>query len=136
MPWTLVGNLLGPVGPASTTPGPAGDDGAASTVPGPPGGDGAAGASAYDLAVAGGFVGSQSAWLASLVGATGSTGSAGATGATGATGPAGADGATGPAGPTLGVPVYAQATLPTEAAPFLWVDTSGATLTFWFEDGL
>jgi hypothetical protein len=41
---------------------------------------GADGASAYEIAVAGGFVGDEAAWLASLVGANG---------ATGATGPAG-----------------------------------------------
>lgn len=51
------------------------------------------GKSAYELAVAGGYSGTQSQWLASLVGP------AGATGATGPAGPAGADGATGPAGP-------------------------------------
>ena len=44
---------------------------------------GADGASAYEIAVANGFVGNEAAWLASLVGATG------ATGATGETGPAG-----------------------------------------------
>lgn len=33
--------------------------------------DGADGASAYDVAVAGGFIGSEAAWLASLVGADG-----------------------------------------------------------------
>lgn len=44
---------------------------------------GAAGDSAYEIAVANGFVGTEAAWLASLEGATG------ATGATGPTGPAG-----------------------------------------------
>ena len=67
---------------------------------------GADGASAYEVAVANGFVGDETAWLASLVGDTGATGATGpqgdtgATGATGATGPAGADGADG-----VGVPV-------------------------------
>jgi hypothetical protein len=41
---------------------------------------------AYDIAVENGFVGTEAAWLASLVGANGANG---ATGATGATGPAG-----------------------------------------------
>lgn len=73
--------------------------------PGPTGATGPTGPSAYDTAVAEGFVGDEAAWLASLVGATGATGPAGdtgpagATGAAGPTGPAGADGADG-----LGVP--------------------------------
>lgn len=41
---------------------------------------GPAGPSAYDVAVAGGFVGSEAAWLASLVGPTGATGPQGDTG--------------------------------------------------------
>lgn len=66
------------------------------------------GASAYEIAVADGFVGTESEWLASLVGAEGPMGPAGPTGATGPEGPAGpagadgadgADGAVGPAGP-------------------------------------
>jgi hypothetical protein len=53
-------------------------------VPGPTGATGSAGAdgaSAYAVAVANGFVGSQSAWLASLVGAAGPKGDPGAGGA-------------------------------------------------------
>lgn len=50
-----------------------GDDG----PEGAPGDAGADGASAYALAVAGGFVGDQAAWLASLVGADGATGADG-----------------------------------------------------------
>lgn len=63
---------------------------------------GAAGASAYEIAVANGFVGSEAVWLASLVGpqgATGPQGPQGIQGLTGATGPAGPTGNTGPAGP-------------------------------------
>lgn len=69
-------------------PGPAGADGApgADGAQGDPGPAGADGASAYEVAVANGFVGDEAAWLASLVGATGPAG------ATGATGPAGAPG--------------------------------------------
>lgn len=70
---------------------------------GPPGADGADGDSAYEIAVAGGFVGDEAAWLASLVGATGTTGPqgpSGADGADGATGPAGPKGDTGDTGPT------------------------------------
>lgn len=66
---------------------------------------GTPGPSAYDVAVSNGFVGTQTQWLASLVGATGSqgpqgvAGPTGATGATGATGPKGDTGDVGPAGP-------------------------------------
>jgi hypothetical protein len=87
------------------------------TVLGTGGGGGAAGpagASAYDVAVATGFVGDETSWLLSLVGAQGPAGADGAdgapgpagengapgeTGLTGPAGPAGAPGATGPQGP-------------------------------------
>jgi len=61
---------------------------------------GTAGLSAYQVALANGFSGTQAAWLASLVGATGATGAVGATGPTGATGATGPAGATGPQGLT------------------------------------
>lgn len=66
----------GPQGPA----GPAGSNGA----------PGAAGASAYQVAVAGGFVGTEAQWLASLVGEQGETGPEGPQPPLGAAG-AGAD---------------------------------------------
>lgn len=50
---------------------------------------GADGASAYELAVENGFVGTVQEWLASLVGADGATGPQGPQGETGAAGPAG-----------------------------------------------
>lgn len=50
---------------------------------GPAGPAGATGSSAYQVAVAGGFVGTEAQWLASLVGAQGPQGPAGATGASG-----------------------------------------------------
>lgn len=53
---------------------------------------GVEGASAYEVAVADGFVGDEAAWLASLVGADGDDG---AQGPQGIQGPAGADGADG-----------------------------------------
>lgn len=53
---------------------------------GEPGSNGMAGASAYATAVAHGFNGSESQWLASLVGPQGATGATGATGAQGLTG--------------------------------------------------
>jgi hypothetical protein len=59
------------------------------------GADGADGLSAYEIAVDNGFVGTESAWLDSLVGPAGPTGPAGSDGLDGATGPAGA---TGPSG--------------------------------------
>jgi hypothetical protein len=73
---------------------------------GPQGPDGL---SAYQIAVAQGFVGDADAWLNSLIGATGptgiqgpvgSTGEVGATGPVGATGFTGLTGATGPIGAT------------------------------------
>lgn len=69
-------------------------------LPGANGADGSDGASAYAVAVANGFVGTEAEWLASLVGADGAQGPQGDTGPTGATGPAGPTGATGPQGPT------------------------------------
>jgi len=61
---------------------------------------GSEGSSAYEIAVANGFVGTVDEWLASLKGKDGrsSSGSNGATGATGATGPQGPPGADGAAG--------------------------------------
>ena len=105
---------VGPAGADSTVPGPTGPTGptgpaGATGATGAAGADGADGPSAYEVAVSNGFVGDETAWLASLVGATGATGAtgvAGATGTPGATGLAGADGApgatgaTGPAGAT------------------------------------
>jgi hypothetical protein len=69
-------------------------------VPGPRGPTGATGAdgrSAYQVAVARGFVGSETQWLASLKGATGNNGRDGATGSVGPVGPIG------PIGP-IGLP--------------------------------
>jgi len=101
-------------------PGPAGADGApgADGAQGDPGPAGADGASAYEVAVANGFVGDEAAWLASLVGATGAAGPTGATGATGATGPAGATGATGATG--------AQGTAATIAVGTVTTGTAGS----------
>ena len=73
--WEDQGELQGAQGPA----GAAGADGA-------DGADGAAGASAYEVAVAGGFVGTEAEWLASLVGPAGANGADGADGAAGAAG--------------------------------------------------
>lgn len=63
---------IGPQGPQGE-PGPQGDEGP----------------SAYEVAVANGFVGTEAAWLASLVGPQGIQGIQGETGPTGATGPQG-----------------------------------------------
>lgn len=50
------------------------------------------GASAYEIAVANGYTGDATSWLASLKGDTGATGATGSTGPQGETGPAGAQG--------------------------------------------
>ncbi|CAL9296879.1 phage tail protein [Streptomyces sp. SudanB25_2051] len=56
------------------------------------------GASAYEVAVAEGFTGTEQQWLASLVGPAGAEGDQGPVGPAGPRGPAGPAGATGPAG--------------------------------------
>ncbi|MCX4885848.1 hypothetical protein [Streptomyces sp. NBC_00847] len=92
------------------------------------GAPGADGASAYEVAVADGFVGSEAEWLATLVGQDGDPGPAGATGATGTQGPKGDTGDTGPqpalgaagAGPTIALkaddPTTTNARTPTAHA--------------------
>lgn len=60
---------------------------------------GSDGLSAYEIAVENGFVGDESAWLASLVGADGADGSPGAPGSNGAKGDKGDKGDTGNTGP-------------------------------------
>ncbi|MEV7501741.1 phage tail protein [Streptomyces sp. NPDC093018] len=67
-------------------------------VVGPEGPRGPAGASAYEVAVAGGFSGTPADWLASLVGPRGATGSTGAQGIQGVPGKDGKDGAPGAPG--------------------------------------
>lgn len=59
---------------------------------GDPGADGTDGSSAFELAVANGFVGTESQWLASLVGAQGPDGPQGTTGPQGIQGVSGAPG--------------------------------------------
>jgi hypothetical protein len=71
---------LGVTDGADGAPGADGADGS-------PGADGEDGLSAYEIAVAEGFVGDETAWLASLVGPAGPPGDDGADGATGADGP-------------------------------------------------
>jgi uncharacterized protein (TIGR02145 family) len=61
--------------------------------------NGTDGRSAYEIAVLNGFVGTETQWLLSLVGATGPQGIPGTNGANGATGPQGPIGLTGPQGP-------------------------------------
>ncbi len=81
-----------------------GVDAALTSLEGTAGEPGADGASAYDVAVANGFVGTEAEWLESLVGPQGDPGPAGAEGPQGpqgiqgVAGPAGADGAQGPQG--------------------------------------
>ena len=73
---TIIEVSEGQRGPKGDT-GATGPAGAASTVPGPAGADGADGLSAYQVAVNNGFVGTESAWLASLEGAQGPKGDTG-----------------------------------------------------------
>lgn len=82
-------SLVGETGPQGD-PGPAGADGEPGIdgAQGDPGAPGADGLSAYEVAVANGFIGDEAPWLASLVGATGATGATGPAGSTGATGTA------------------------------------------------
>lgn len=77
--YVLVPGPAGPAGPPgadSTAPGPPGDDG----ENGAPGAPGAPGADAYQVAVAGGYVGSRAQWIASLKGDKGDKGDTGAQG--------------------------------------------------------
>lgn len=113
---------------------------------GTPGADGQDGASAYEIAVASGFVGTESEWLASLEGAQGLQGPQGLPGADGAQGPAGpagadstvpgpagATGADGPQGATgPGVPTggaAGQVVTKVDATDFnsVWADPAGAS---------
>jgi len=72
-------------------------DAALATVDGGGGGDGA---SAYEVAVANGFVGTEAEWLESLVGADGAQGPQGDPGPQGIQGPQGPQGIQGPQGDT------------------------------------
>ena len=75
--WANVGPIRGPKGDTGATgpQGPKGDTGATGAA----GSDGANGDSAYAVALANGFVGTEAQWLASLVGPQGDTGPAGTT---------------------------------------------------------
>ncbi len=92
--WTRIEGVVGPqgeTGPAGPQ-GPQGETGADGTN-GSDGADGLDGSSAYAIWLAAGNTGTESDFLASLVGAQGEQGIQGETGATGPTGP------TGPQGP-------------------------------------
>lgn len=93
---------MGSMGPQ----GPTGDPGSAGSA-------GATGASAYDVAVSDGFVGDETAWLASLVGPQGIQGTQGVQGDPGPENLV--IGTTGPT-PSAGVSV-------------LWLDTTGGNVT-------
>ena len=114
------GGAVGPAGPAGPA-GPSGPAGADSTVPGPQGEvgpegpvgpAGADGDSAYEVAVTGGFVGTEAEWLATLQGEQGIQGEPGIQGEQGIQGVQGAAG--------LGIAfkgnVATEAELPTGAA--------------------
>lgn len=70
-------------------PGPPGPQGPPGPADGPPGPEGPAGPSAYEVAVAEGFTGTEAEWLASLQGEQGVPGEQGEVGPPGSTGPAG-----------------------------------------------
>ncbi len=117
----------GPAGPTGAT-GPTGPTGATGAT-GPAGADGADGASAYEVAVANGFTGTEAEWLDSLVGPTGATGATGPTGPTGATG---ATGSTGPAGPGVAAGGTTGQILAKNSATDYdteWVDTPPPAIT-------
>ena len=80
----------GPAGPAGPT-GPTGPQGVQG-IQGGTGGTGPAGSSAYTVAVSDGFIGDETAWLASLVGAQGTQGVQGIQGLQGDEGPTGPQG--------------------------------------------
>src|SRR5882724_2986820 len=63
-----------------------------------PNAHGSDGKSAYQLAVDGGYAGSQAQWLVTLIGASGTAGSNGAQGIQGLVGPTGSQGSTGTTG--------------------------------------
>jgi hypothetical protein len=91
-------------------------------IQGPAGADGADGDSAYQIAVAQGFVGTQQAWLDSLVGPEGPQGAQGTQGPEGPQGPAGS-------GVTIqGSDTYANLTAigaPAEGDMWIQTDTAG-----------
>lgn len=105
-------------------------------IPGPQGEEGA---SAYEVAVANGFIGTEKEWLASL---KGKDGAAGPKGDIGPTGPAGSpgrdgkdgangrdgkdgnDGAVGPVGPAGSPGVYLGTEAPADVS--VWIDPSGS----------
>lgn len=89
--------LQGPQGETGTQ-GPEGPQGLQGPE-GPAGAQGAEGDSAYEVAVANGFVGTEAEWLASLVGPEGPQGDTGAQGEQGIQGPEGPQGIQGPEGP-------------------------------------
>lgn len=68
-------------------------------IPGPQGEQGPKGDSAFDVAVAEGFKGTETEWLASLVGPKGDEGKQGPAGKDGIQGPQGPQGEVGPQGP-------------------------------------
>jgi len=123
--WPAGVSLVGPAGATGAVgpTGPAGPAGAAGAT-GPAGPAGAAGSSAYQVAVAGGFVGTEAQWLASLVGPQGPAGATGPAGAAGATGPQGPAGPTGAAGSAATVAV---GTVTTGAAGSSATVTNGGT---------
>jgi hypothetical protein len=93
------------------------------------GADGADGLSAYQIAVAEGFVGDETAWLASLVGPAGPPGADGADGDDGATGATGAQGDPGPGVATGGTTDQLLAKASGTNYDTKWINQSAIVLT-------
>lgn len=100
-------------------------DTALSSVEGGAGEPGADGASAYEVAVANGFVGTEAEWLESLVGPVGADGATGPQGPAGADGAPGADGADGVGVPTGGSTGQVLSKASATDYDTEWVDPSG-----------
>jgi hypothetical protein len=116
-------SLVGPEGPE-------GDQGIQG-IQGEPGNDGAPGAdgdSAYEVAVTNGFVGTESAWLASLVGPEGPQGDQGIQGVPGDDGEQGIQGIPGPVGPAL-PPFSVTGAVTTRVGSHRLYNDTGATWT-------
>lgn len=134
--WLL--SLVGPAGAdgadgADGAPGTPGADGlpGADGAPGPAGADGD---SAYEVAVANGFVGTEAAWLASLVGPAGAPGADGTDGVDGADAPlipvqimAAPDKTTPADADTFG---YLDSTASNALVKFTWANIKTALQTF------
>jgi len=105
LPYFVDEEIISEMIAAAELQGPPGDDGE-------DGADGAPGLSAYQIAVANGFVGNQTQWLASLVGPPGANGTDGTNGSDGEDGQDGVDGTDGVDGESVTVTLVPAANWP------------------------